>query len=170
MGIRVHCVNQKVRVNDDHLRNDSFRPSSSSSIASAAASALSHLKFSTTFTCSRDTPGNHSRNSSTWRRPPSSQRGRRPARESRETPTRRLVGRRAVRPSGRWSNQSSKTPLLLSPARCWVATPLADGPDYSFSRGSFPGNPAGFSCTRSRKRPFIPMASETLDSPNRSRS
>src|SRR5579862_7991346 len=35
--------------------------------------------------------------------------------------------------------------------------------------GVFPGRPAGFSCTRSRKRPLSPVASETLSSPNLSR-
>ncbi len=33
----------------------------------------------------------------------------------------------------------------------------------------FPGNPAGFSCVRWRKLPFIPAASVMLDSPNLSR-
>ena len=31
---------------------------------------------------------------------------------------------------------------------------------------AFPGKAAGFSCVRSRNPPFIPVASEMLDSPN----
>ena len=34
----------------------------------------------------------------------------------------------------------------------------------------FPGSPAGFSWVRSRKRAFIPLASDTAPSPNRSRN
>src|ERR1700688_3356903 len=44
------------------------------------------------------------------------------------------------------------------------------GSEAHFSRAClFPGSAAGLSWMRSRKVPFIPLASETLDSPNLSR-
>jgi hypothetical protein len=41
----VDRVDQQIDVNDDHLRNENFRLNSSSSMAAAASSALSHRKF-----------------------------------------------------------------------------------------------------------------------------
>ena len=44
-GILVDRIDEQVDVYNDHLRKENFRPNSSSSMAVAASSALSHRKF-----------------------------------------------------------------------------------------------------------------------------